>query len=321
MTSSNNSLLREPAFRIHKHRRFCISLTVVLVIFSVLGIILSWLSPIHAPLKPGLDFTGGTAIQVERICKSSCTDFSIIDLRKQLPPGAVVQTLDAGKGVSVRSLALTPAESGELVEKIDKVVGPLQASATQINTIGPLLGSQLLRSSLLALIVSFIGVAIYISLRYARLYAAMALLCLSHDVLLTSGLFAWLGLLFGVEVDSLFAVALLTLAGYSINDTVVVFDRIREQQQVLPDLTVEDQVDRAVAGTIRRSIYTTVATELPILALILFGGETLYWFAVALFVGVAIGGWSSIGLIPPVLPLVGGKLPQKQSELSLSLSE
>jgi len=139
----------------------------------------------------------------------------------------------------------------------------------------------------------------------------LALLALAHDVLITSGLFAWLGLLAGVEVNSLFAVALLTLAGYSVNDTVVVFDRIREQQRLLPELSVEEQVDRAVDGTLTRSIYTSLSTEIPILALILFGGESLQWFAVALFVGIAVGAWSSVAVVPPLLPLMGGKLPQR----------
>jgi preprotein translocase subunit SecF len=285
----------------------------VLVSLSLLGLLLSWASPIHAPLKPGLDFTGGSSIQVERDCGDKCADLSADVIRGALPVPAVVQLLDGGRAVSLRTAALSPQQSGELVEVMAKVAGPLRGDGTQISTIGPLLGEQLLSSSLLALLLSFGGVAMYISARYARLYALMALLCLAHDVLITSGLFAWLGLLAGVEVDSLFAVALLTLAGYSVNDTVVVFDRIREQQQVLPDLTVEDQVDRAVAGTLTRSIYTTIATELPILALILFGGESLRWFAIALFVGVAVGGWSSIGLIPPLLPIFGGKLPSKTS--------
>ena len=122
-------------------------------------------------------------------------------------------------------LCLSPAESGAFVDALEQVAGPLIATDTQINTIGPVLGKQLLTSSVLALTVSFAAVALYISARYARLYAALALLALVHDVLITSGLFAWLGLLAGVEVNSLFAVALLTLAGYSVNDTVVVFDR------------------------------------------------------------------------------------------------
>ncbi|MEL0340435.1 MAG: protein translocase subunit SecF, partial [Synechococcus sp.] len=292
-------------------RRLCLSITAVLVALSVLGLVLSWLSPIQAPLKPGLDFTGGTSIQVERNCGERCSELSVQQVQEALPSAAVVQLLDDGQAVSVRSSALSPAESGAFVDALEQVAGPLIATDTQINTIGPVLGKQLLTSSVLALTVSFAAVALYISARYARLYAALALLALAHDVLITSGLFAWLGLLAGVEVNSLFAVALLTLAGYSVNDTVVVFDRIREQQRLLPDLSVEEQVDRAVDGTLTRSIYTSLSTEIPILALILFGGESLQWFAVALFVGIAVGAWSSVAVVPPLLPLMGGKLPQR----------
>ena len=283
----------------------------MLVALSVLGLVLSWLSPIQAPLKPGLDFTGGTSIQVERNCGERCSELSVQQVQEALPSAAVVQLLDDGQAVSVRSSALSPAESGAFVDALEQVAGPLIATDTQINTIGPVLGKQLLTSSVLALTVSFAAVALYISARYARLYAALALLALAHDVLITSGLFAWLGLLAGVEVNSLFAVALLTLAGYSVNDTVVVFDRIREQQRLLPELSVEEQVDRAVDGTLTRSIYTSLSTEIPILALILFGGESLQWFAVALFVGIAVGAWSSVAVVPPLLPLMGGKLPQR----------
>ena len=311
MTSSSGSILREPRLRINRHRRLCLSITTVLVALSVLGLVLSWLSPIQAPLKPGLDFTGGTSIQVERNCGDRCSELSVQQVQESLPSAAVVQLLDDGQAVSVRSSALSPAESGAFVDALEQVAGPLIATDTQINTIGPVLGKQLLTSSVLALTVSFAAVALYISARYARLYAALALLALAHDVLITSGLFAWLGLLAGVEVNSLFAVALLTLAGYSVNDTVVVFDRIREQQRLLPELSVEEQVDRAVDGTLTRSIYTSLSTEIPILALILFGGESLQWFAVALFVGIAVGAWSSVAVVPPLLPLMGGKLPQR----------
>ncbi|MGB0277692.1 MAG: protein translocase subunit SecF, partial [Prochlorococcaceae cyanobacterium] len=296
---------------INRHRRLCLSITAVLVGLSVLGLVLSWLSPIKAPLKPGLDFTGGTSIQVERNCGDRCAELTVKQVQDALPAAAVVQLLDDGQAVSVRSSALSPADSGAFVDALEQVAGPLIATDTQINTIGPVLGKQLLTSSVLALTVSFAAVALYISARYARLYAALALLALAHDVLITSGLFAWLGLFAGVEVNSLFAVALLTLAGYSVNDTVVVFDRIREQQRLLPDLSVEDQVDRAVDGTLTRSIYTSLSTEIPILALILFGGASLQWFAVALFVGIAVGAWSSVAVVPPLLPLMGGRLPQR----------
>jgi preprotein translocase subunit SecF len=166
------------------------------------------------------------------------------------------------------------------------------------------LGSRLLQSSVISLLVSFAAIAAYITFRYSGIFAGLALLCLAHDVLITSGLFAWLGLLFGVEVDSLFAVALITVAGYSVTDTVVVYDRIREQQTALADLPMTEQVDVAVDATLTRSLYTSLTTLLPLLGLIFFGGSSLFWFAIALAVGIAVGSWSSIGLAPTLLPLL-----------------
>jgi Preprotein translocase subunit SecF len=122
-------------------------------------------------------------------------------------------------------------------------------------------------------------------------------------MMIVCGLFAWLGLLISLEVDSLFAVALLTIAGYSVNDTVVVFDRIPERQRLDDPLSLPEQVDNAVNATLTRTLYTSGTTLLPLLALILFGGATLYWFAIALAVGVVVGSWSSIALAPSLLML------------------
>jgi preprotein translocase subunit SecF len=127
---------------------------------------------------------------------------------------------------------------------------------------------------------------------------------LAHDVIITCGLFAWLGIFFGIEVDSLFAVSLITVAGYSVTDTVVVFDRIREQKKALGQLPLIEQVDVAVNATLTRSLYTSLTTLLPLLGLIFFGGASLFWFAVALAVGIAVGSWSSIGVAPTLLPVL-----------------
>jgi preprotein translocase subunit SecF len=173
-----------------------------------------------------------------------------------------------------------------------------------VSTIGPTLGSQLLRSSILSLIVSFAAIAAYITFSYSGVFAFLALVALAHDVLITCGVFAWLGLLMGVEVDTLFAVSLITVAGYSVTDTVVVYDRIREQRKLLGELPLTDQVDVAVDATLTRSLYTSLTTLLPLLGLIFFGGASLFWFAVALTVGIGVGSWSSIGLAPTLLPVL-----------------
>ena len=190
-----------------------------------------------------------------------------------------------------------------MISGLEDVAGPFVQGGQSVDTIGPSLGGQLLRSSLVSLLVAFAGIAVYITIRYDRRYAFLALAALAHDVIIVCGVFAWLGLAVQLEVDSLFAVALLTIAGYSVNDTVVVFDRIRERSRSDADLSLQEQVDMAVSATLTRTLYTSGTTLLPLLALIFFGGLTLYWFAIALALGVVVGSWSSIAFAPSLLTL------------------
>ena len=308
-------------FRINTHRKLAWWGSALACVLSVLGLVLCWLNPaIRVPLKPGLDFTGGTQIQVERQCApGQCTPITAARVQERLsnlqlpddddgtpPPrleSIVVQVLDQGKSLVLRLPALAPAQSAAVVTDLNALAGPLLPTGTGVNTIGPTLGSQLLQNSVVSLVVSFAAIAVYIAFRYDRVFAFLALLCLAHDVLITCGVFAWLGLLRGVEVDSLFAVALITVAGYSVTDTVVVFDRIREQKTALSLFPMRDQVDVAVDATLTRSLYTSFTTLLPLLGLIFFGGASLYWFSVALAIGIGVGSWSSIGLAPTLLPV------------------
>jgi preprotein translocase subunit SecF len=316
----STSTLPSPRFRISRYRRLAWWGSGLACLLSVLGLALCWLNPsIGAPLRPGLDFTGGTQIQLERQCGESCSSLTSAEISAtlsqlslpeadgQTPPNlsvAGVQVLDQGRSLMLRLPDLNPDQSSAVVAAVQQQVGALNPAATSVNTIGPTLGDQLLKGSLISLLVSFAAIAIYISFRYDRLFAALALLCLAHDVLITCGVFAWLGILAGIEVDSLFAVSLITVAGYSVTDTVVVFDRIREQKTALRELPLSEQVDVAVDATLTRSLYTSLTTLLPLVALIFFGGSTLFWFAVALTVGIAVGSWSSIGIAPTLLPLL-----------------
>lgn len=310
----------DPRFRINRHRRLAWWGSALACALSLLGLALCWLNPaIGSPLRPGLDFTGGTQIQLQRECGPACAPITVSEVQRQvaglsLPAdsgqpapnlaSATVQVLDAGRSFLLRVPALSPAQGQALIDGLQPALGPFSDKGTSVETIGPTLGSRLLQGSLLSLLVSFAAIAAYISFRYSGLFALLALVCLAHDVLITCGLFAWLGLLRGVEVDSLFAVALITVAGYSVTDTVVVFDRIREQKTTLATLPLADQVDVAVDATLTRSLYTSLTTLLPLLGLIFFGGSSLFWFAIALAVGIAVGSWSSIGLAPTLLPIL-----------------
>ncbi|MDM7935929.1 MAG: protein translocase subunit SecF [Cyanobium sp. CZS 48M] len=310
-------------FRITRHRHIAWWGSAVACLISLIGIALCWLNPaIGAPLKPGLDFTGGTRIQMERACGSNCPAITVPQVGEQLAglklpgdagapapglQGSPVQVLDQGRSIELRLPSLSAEQGNAVIKQLAGSLGPFKPGGTSVDTIGPSLGSQLLRSSILSLLVSFAAIALYITLRYDRVFAFLAILCLAHDVLITTGLFAWLGLLLGIEVDSLFAVALITVAGYSVNDTVVVFDRIREQKSSLSAFPFSDQVDVAVDATLTRSLYTSLTTLLPLLGILFFGGSSLFWFSVALTAGISVGSWSSIGVAPTLLPLFSGK--------------
>ena len=300
-----------------RQRVWLISAAVVVV--SLIGLVSSWLDPtIRAPLRPGLDFTGGTQIQLERQCDPACADLKAIAVSNVIRELALpkegnaplpqlnaprVQLLDAGQSLLLRLPTLSAAQGQAVIQAVEPVAGPFKDGGQSVDTIGPSLGRQLLQSSLVSLLVAFAGIAVYISFRYDRRYAFLALVALAHDVVIVCGIFAWLGLFFQLEVDSLFAVALLTIAGYSVNDTVVVFDRIRERTQQGSDLPLKLQVDQAVSATLTRTLYTSGTTLMPLLALVFFGGSTLYWFAIGLALGVVVGSWSSIALAPSLLTL------------------
>jgi len=318
-SSTATADVRQLRWSLSSMRRRVWLISAAVVVVSLIGLLLSWLDPaIRAPLRPGLDFTGGTQIQLERNCDTACADLKAIAVSDVIRDLALpqegstplpqlnaprVQLLDAGQSLLLRLPTLSAAQGQAVIQAVEPVAGPFKDGGQSVDTIGPSLGRQLLQSSLVSLLVAFAGIAVYISFRYDRRYAFLALVALAHDVVIVCGIFAWLGLFFQLEVDSLFAVALLTIAGYSVNDTVVVFDRIRERTQQGSDLPLSLQVDQAVSATLTRTLYTSGTTLMPLLALVFFGGATLYWFAIALAIGVVVGSWSSISLAPSLLTL------------------
>jgi len=220
---------------------------------------------------------------------------------------STIQSLDNSKLISIRLPFLSAAQSESVVADVIKSYGPFISENTSVEIIGPSLGKQLLKSSLISLFFSFLGIALYINFRYDRRYSFLALLALFHDVLIVCGVFSWLGYFYNIEVDSLFAVSLLTIAGYSVNNTVVVFDRIREKSLIENQLSFKYQIDNAVSATLTRTLYTSLTTLLPLVCILIWGGSTLYWFAFALFIGVIAGSWSSVALAPSLLSISSKK--------------
>jgi len=311
--------------QLYQNRKFVWFVSFALCLISIIGMLICFKSPkIQAPLKLGLDYTGGTQITLERSCNDDCSILNtseisnnIIGLKKLDKNFSLInspnlttsqiQLLDNSKLISIRLPFLSAAQSESVVAEVNKSFGPFVYENTSVETIGPSLGKQLLKSSLISLLFAFLGIALYINFRYDRRYSFLALFALFHDVVIVCGVFSWLGYFSNVEVDSLFAVSLLTIAGYSVNNTVVVFDRIREKSSLDNQLSFKYQIDKAVSATLTRTLYTSFTTLLPLICILIWGGSSLYWFAFSLVIGVIAGSWSSIALAPSLLSITSNK--------------
>ena len=277
------------------------------IIASIAAMVISFTS-LNAPIRPGLDFVGGTRLQLEKDCSVADCDRPIetSEVRAILDDlglgNSTVQILgDRQNILSIRTENLDVDSRPELQQALNKQIGQFDPKTIQIDTVGPTIGRELFVSGMLALIVAFFGIIVYLSVRFQFDYALFAIAALFHDVIITAGVFAILGLVAGIEVNSLFLVALLTIIGFSVNDTVVIYDRIRETITNDEESTIDEIVDRAVNQTLGRSINTTLTTLLPLIGIFLFGGQTLKYFALALIIGFILGAYSSIFIASTLL--------------------
>jgi len=287
------------------------SLSIFLITFSLIGIIISTFYPsIKKPINLGMDYVGGNEIRLERICDIDCStitsdklisDLRIINKENNLVNNIRFQIQNNNSLISIRTPFLSIDSSEKLINDINKIAGPINFDSKISRSIGPKLGRDLLINGGISLFVSLIAISFYISIRFDKKFSLLALSALFHDLLIVFGIFSWLGIIFSIEVNSLFAVALLTIAGYSVNDTVVIFDRIRENRKTKDNLNFNQVIEISVNESLRRTLFTSLTTIIPLLTLIIFGSYSLFWFSIALVLGILIGSYSSILLAPSLL--------------------
>ena len=301
--------MKNISFNLIKNKRKILSISMFLVIFSLIGILnSSFNTEYKKPIKVGMDFIGGNEIRIERLCDEECIEFSSDEVIKNLKEVSdndliskiKLQFQNDYKLLSIRTPYLKLEDSDLLINNVNKIIGPLNFDSRNTRIIGPKLGKRLLINCSTSLIVSLIAISIYITIRFDKKYAFFALLALFHDLLIVFGIFSWLGFLFSVEVNSLFAVSLLTIAGYSVNDTVVIFDRIRENLKS-SEKNYNKIIELSVSKSFRRTLFTSLTTLIPLISLIIFGSYSLYWFSISLALGIVIGSYSSILLAPSLL--------------------
>jgi preprotein translocase subunit SecF len=303
-----------------KQRTLWWFLSATIVIGGLLSMLLSW-QQIGAPLRPSLDFVGGTRLQLELDCSqpgSNCNRPIELETVRQildsqgLGNSSIQIVGEQRQALSIRTSNLNVDQRTELEMALTEAIGKFDPLKNQIDTVGPTIGRQLFTSGLLALLAALFGIVVYLSIRFQFDYALFAIVALFHDVFITLGIFSVLGLTIGLEVDSLFIVALLTIIGFSVNDTVVIYDRIREILKREPDQHINQSVNDAVNQTLGRSINTTLTTTLPLIAIYLFGGETLKYFALALIIGFVAGAYSSIFVASTLLAWWRSSRPNQQ---------
>ncbi len=241
-------------------------------------------------LKFGIDFTGGALLEYQfnnSVTKEQLEEF-----------GAVVPS--GNNTYIIRTPILSTDELQNLKKNITDKHGEFQIRREE--NVGPTIGKELEQKAGIALLISWTAIILYISFSFRKVpkptssfrFGVTAIAALVHDVLLVVGAFAIFGYFFGVEVDTLFVTALLTIVGFSVHDTIVVFDRIRENLPKHLSKKFSDVVDISISQTLSRSLNTSLTVVFVLTALLLFGGVTIKWFVVALLIGIISGTYSSI---------------------------
>ena len=264
---------------------------------SAVLIVLSLLSLAFRGLNLGIDFTGGTLIerQLGRAAtadevRAVLTGEAVADLDLG---SAVIQPLDDPRDVLIRTRPLASDEIDRVDAALAAAFGGVEVLRTEL--VGPVIGAELVRRALLAVALASVGILIYVSLRFEFKFAVAAVVALLHDAIIAAGAVSALG----VEVNSPFIAAILTVVGYSLNATIVIFDRVRENRQLRPAEPLVDLLNRSLNETLARTIHTSATTLLTVLTLFLFGGSTLRDFILVLLVGLTVGTYSSIFVANP----------------------
>ena len=241
-------------------------------------------------LNPGIDFTGGTLIEVGYSAPAELNQIRAA-LDDAGLDGAVVQHFGTAQDVLIR---LAPREGMKSAELSSTVLNTLKStgevSMRRVEFVGPQVGDELTEDGGLAVLFSLFAILIYVALRFEYRFSVGAVAALVHDVVITLGIFS----LLQVEFDLTVLAAILAVIGYSLNDTIVVFDRIRENFRKLRKGTPTDVINFSLNQTLSRTLMTSVTTLIVLLALFFLGGEIIHGFALALIVGVVVGTYSSI---------------------------
>ena len=286
-----------------KNKRIFISISIVLVLLSIVSLFVFG-------FRIGIDFKGGALVEV--VYKTNRPAQSDLDATfKALDFGSVLIQPTGELGYIVKSLDLNEAQHSLLLKTLSQD-GKSSLEEKNFNSIGPSVGRELTRKAIIAIVLVSLAIILFIAFAFRKIsrpvsswkYGLMAIVSLLHDVIIPIGLFSILSRFYGAEVDTLFVVAVLTILGLSVSDTIVIFDRIRENLRNKTGNSFGDTVGKSLDQSYMRSIFTSLTVIIVLLSLFFFGPESTKYFALMLTAGMFFGTYSSIFLASPLLVLV-----------------
>ncbi len=271
-------------------RKFAIAISAALIIISILSVIL------HRGLNFGIEFAGGTIIQI-KFTKTVSADAIRNSFQEININDAIIQDIGKDEIIVRTNQPISQGLETKIGDAISKQLGKDNYEIRRIEFVGPKVGTDLTNKAILAIIFSWIGMLIYISWRFEFRYAVGAIIALVHDTIITIGALSLLNKEFTLTIVA----ALLTVIGYSINDTIVVFDRIRENRKKDLKRGLAEIINSSINETLSRTILTSLTVILVLIALFFLGGPVIHDFAFTLLVGVVVGTYSSIFIASPIV--------------------
>ncbi|QAX82268.1 protein translocase subunit SecF [Candidatus Pseudomonas adelgestsugas] len=270
-------------------RNIACSATLLITIFALF----SWF---YKGLNYGLDFTGGTLIE---LTYEKPTDIAMVrsELVKAGYHEVIVQSFGVTTDLLVRMSGGDPQLGHEIAKILQKISSNNPASVKRVEFVGPQVGADLREQGGLAMLMTLVSIMIYLAFRFQWKFGVGAVVSLIHDVIVTIGILTY----FQITFDLTVLAAVLAIIGYSLNDTIIIFDRVRENFRILRKASLIENLNISTTQTLLRTIATSISTLLAIAALMIFGGDNLWGFSLALFVGVLAGTYSSIYIASLVL--------------------
>ena len=280
--------------RLMKYRLLYFLLSAIVIVPSIISLFLYG-------LKPAIDFTGGALIELSLMPKEGY-ELNETSIREAIGEDFELNSVQfTGDGTTIlRTKEMSQEDKQKLIGKLEENLG--EVDEKRFETVGPTIGKELLTKTITAIFIASFFILLYVAYRFRQLkYGICAILAMFHDTLILLGIFSLLGHFANIEVDTLFVTAVLTTLSFSVHDTIVVYDRIRESRKRHPQANYEDIVNLSVAETLGRSFNNSKTIIFMLVSLFLMGGVTVRWFVLALLIGTISGTYSSTFTAAPLL--------------------